>query len=60
VIGFDINAQGLAELLKGHDCTRETNQQEVQAQADVFIMTLQSPIYSAKRPDLSPLDKARH
>lgn len=72
VIGFDINAQRLAELREGHDRTRETNQQELQAasalklsndpaqlaEADVFIVTVPTPIDNAKRPDLTPLEKA--
>ena len=72
VIGFDINAQRLAELCEGHDRTRETNQQELQAatalqlsndpaqlaEADVFIVTVPTPIDNAKRPDLTPLEKA--
>lgn len=72
VIGFDINSQRLAELREGHDRTRETNQQELQAasalelisdpaqltKADVFIMSVPTPIDSCKRPDLTPLEKA--
>lgn len=72
VIGFDINAQRLAELREVHDRTRETNQQELQtatalqltsdpaqmAAADVFIVTVPTPIDNAKRPDLTPLEKA--
>jgi UDP-N-acetyl-D-galactosamine dehydrogenase len=72
VIGFDINAQRLAELHEGHDRTLETNQQELQAatalqlsndpaqlaEADVFIVTVPTPIDNAKRPDLTPLVKA--
>ena len=64
VIGFDINAQRLADLQEGHDRTRETNQQELQAatalqlsndpaqlaKADVFIVTVPTLIDSAKRP----------
>jgi UDP-N-acetyl-D-galactosamine dehydrogenase len=72
LIGFDINAQRLAELRDGYDRTRETNQQELQAatalqlsndpaqlaEADVFIVTVPTPIDNAKRPDLTPLVKA--
>ena len=72
VIGFDINVQRLAELREGYDRTRETNQQELQAatalqltsdaaqlaEADVFIVTVPTPIDSCKRPDLTPLEKA--
>ncbi len=72
VIGFDINAQRLAELGAGHDRTHETSAAELAAatrleftaelaqldQADVFVVTVPTPIDSAKRPDLSPLEKA--
>jgi UDP-N-acetyl-D-galactosamine dehydrogenase len=72
VIGFDINSQRLAELRAGHDRTNETTTEELQAaellefssdtadlsQADVFVVTVPTPIDSAKRPDLTPLEKA--
>ena len=72
VIGFDINSQRLEELRVGHDRTNETTAEELQAaelleftsdsadlaQADVFIVTVPTPIDSAKRPDLTPLEKA--
>lgn len=72
VIGFDINRQRLAELRQGIDRTNETSAQELQAAqlleftsdptllaaADVFVVTVPTPIDSAKRPDLTPLEKA--
>jgi UDP-N-acetyl-D-galactosamine dehydrogenase len=72
VIGFDINSQRLEELRAGHDRTNETTAEELQAaelleftsdtadlsQADVFVATVPTPIDSAKRPDLTPLEKA--
>ena len=72
VIGFDINQQRLEELRAGHDRTNETTAEELQAaelleftsnsadlaQADVFVVTVPTPIDSAKRPDLTPLEKA--
>ncbi len=72
VIGFDINSQRLEELRVGHDRTNETSAAELQAaelleftsdsadlaQADVFVVTVPTPIDSAKRPDLTPLEKA--
>jgi UDP-N-acetyl-D-galactosamine dehydrogenase len=72
VIGFDINSQRLEELRAGHDRTNETSAEELQAaelleftsdsadlaQADVFVVTVPTPIDSAKRPDLTPLEKA--
>ncbi len=72
VIGFDINQQRLSELRLGNDRTQETNAEELQAasllelssdpemlgQADVFVVTVPTPIDRAKRPDLTPLEKA--
>ena len=72
VIGFDINSQRLEELRQGIDRTNETTPEELQkaqfleftsdpvhlAEADVFVVTVPTPIDSAKRPDLTPLEKA--
>jgi UDP-N-acetyl-D-galactosamine dehydrogenase len=72
VIGFDINVQRLEELRAGHDRTLETSTEALQAaslleltadladlsDADVFVVTVPTPIDSAKRPDLTPLEKA--
>lgn len=72
VLGFDVNEQRLAELRTGHDRTRELSPQElaaasllelssdpaVLAEADVFVVTVPTPIDAAKRPDLTPLEKA--
>jgi UDP-N-acetyl-D-galactosamine dehydrogenase len=72
VIGFDINQQRLSELRAGHDRTNETSHSELEAaalleltsdaallvQAEVFVVTVPTPIDSAKRPDLTPLEKA--
>jgi UDP-N-acetyl-D-galactosamine dehydrogenase len=72
VIGFDINQQRLNELRAGRDRTNETSPKELQAAAllefssdpallaaaDVFVVTVPTPIDSAKRPDLSPLEQA--
>lgn len=72
VIGFDVNRQRLTELQAGHDRTNETTSQELQAaveleftgepdllaSADVFIVTVPTPIDSAKQPDLTPLERA--
>jgi UDP-N-acetyl-D-galactosamine dehydrogenase len=72
VIGFDINTQRLSELRAGHDRTNETSAAELQAaqlleftndpallaEADAFVVTVPTPIDSAKRPDLTPLEKA--
>jgi len=72
VIGFDINTQRLTELRQGIDRTNETSAEELQAAsflelssdvevlagADVFVVTVPTPIDDAKRPDLTPLEKA--
>ncbi|WP_186589661.1 nucleotide sugar dehydrogenase [Synechococcus sp. MVIR-18-1] len=72
VIGFDINQQRLSELSAGHDSTHEVSSEELKAAtmleftsdpaelavADVFIVTVPTPIDTAKRPDLTPLKKA--
>lgn len=72
VIGFDINRQRLEELRAGQDRTNEITTEELQAaellefscdssdlaEADVFVVTVPTPIDSAKRPDLTPLEKA--
>ncbi len=72
VIGFDVNNSRLEELKQGIDRTNEISNQELQsahlldftddpaqlAQADVFIVTVPTPIDSAKQPDLRPLKKA--
>jgi UDP-N-acetyl-D-galactosamine dehydrogenase len=72
VIGFDINQQRLSELRVGRDCTCEISSRELElaaqleftsdpealAEADVFVVTVPTPIDKAKRPDLLPLEKA--
>ena len=72
VIGFDINRQRLEELQQGIDRTKETSFEELEdaqhleftsdpaqlADADVFVVTVPTPIDSAKRPDLKPLENA--
>ncbi len=72
VIGFDIDVQRLEELRNHTDRTLEissdvlqklpllefTNNQDLLCEADVFIVTVPTPIDSSKRPDLSPLEKA--
>lgn len=72
VIGFDINNQRLEELRRGHDRTKETSSELLQsakmleftadplqlADADVFVVTVPTPIDSSKRPDLTPLEKS--
>ena len=72
VIGFDINSKRLDELRQGIDLTNETSCEQLQAahlleytddveclaSADVFIVTVPTPIDSSKRPDFTPLEKA--
>jgi UDP-N-acetyl-D-galactosamine dehydrogenase len=71
-VGFDINAERIAALRAGRDSTLEVDAQELaQAtrlrfsaelddlrQCNVYIVTVPTPIDSAKRPDLTPLIKA--
>ncbi len=72
VIGFDINKKRIAELEGGEDHTLEVTPDELThakhliytadiellKQAQVFIVTVPTPIDSANRPDLTPLVKA--
>ena len=72
VIGFDINTERLDELRQGIDRTNEisasefnsaqslelTSDASILVEADVFVVTVPTPIDSAKRPDLSLLQKA--
>ena len=72
IIGFDINLERLKELKNGLDSTNEvdseellntnfldlTNKVESIAKADVFIVTVPTPIDGFKNPDLNPLKKA--
>ena len=71
-LGFDINQARIAELNDRRDHTLEVSAEELAAasrlrfsadradlrQCDVFIVTVPTPIDSAKRPDLSPLESA--
>jgi UDP-N-acetyl-D-galactosamine dehydrogenase len=72
VVGFDINANRIAELKAGRDHTLEASAEEL-AQArqlsfttciddlracSIFIVTVPTPIDEYKRPDLTPLIKA--
>ncbi len=72
VIGFDINATRIAELSSGIDRTREVETSELTAstgltfttrvdelnKANIFIITVPTPIDEFKKPDLTPLIKA--
>lgn len=72
VIGFDINTQRIKELESGHDRTQElTSEQLKEAKglvytsdledlkaANIYIVTVPTPIDEHKKPDLTPLLKA--
>ena len=72
VVGFDINPQRIAQLQAGHDQTRECSTQELQQAthlryshnpkapeaAQIFIVTVPTPVDAANRPDMTPLVKA--
>jgi UDP-N-acetyl-D-galactosamine dehydrogenase len=71
-LGFDINEKRIAELLSGVDHTLEVDKKELASAkqltyshnvddlktADVYIVTVPTPIDRHKRPDLTPLIKA--
>ncbi|MBK8451886.1 MAG: nucleotide sugar dehydrogenase [Thiofilum sp.] len=71
-IGFDINKARIEELKGGNDHTLETTPEAIQAakhlhyttqlddlrDANIFIVTVPTPIDEHKRPDLMPLIKA--
>jgi len=72
VIGFDINAGRIDALREGRDSTLEVSREELQeathlsfttnpddlAQANIYIVTVPTPIDAQKRPDLTPLIRA--
>lgn len=72
VIGFDINANRIQELRDGIDFTLEVSKEELAEasqlsfsadvedlrKANVFIVTVPTPIDEHKQPDLTPLIKA--
>jgi len=71
-IGFDINQARVDALVTGVDHTLELNTEELAAAthlsyttrdtdikgADVYIVTVPTPINDSKQPDLTPLEKA--
>ena len=72
VIGFDVNESRITELRAGVDRTLEVDEKELRLatqlhyssnsidlqNAQIFIVTVPTPIDGANRPDLSPLIKA--
>jgi len=71
-VGFDLNAERIAELEAGHDRTLEvsadalteskhlsyTTDGEALRACNVFIVAVPTPVDAAKTPDLTPLIKA--
>ncbi len=71
-IGFDINATRISELQDGVDVTQEVESNELEnlehltfsciidelKKANVYIVTVPTPVDAHKRPDLTPLIKA--
>lgn len=71
VIGFDINAQRVAELKEGHDRTREISEDRLKASSlivsddvaaivgqDIYIVTVPTPVGADNRPDLGAVRAA--
>lgn len=72
VIGFDINTDRIVELQSGQDNTLECSPEELRIatqlrysstqkdleQAQIFIVTVPTPVDQANRPDMTPLVKA--
>lgn len=71
-LGFDINENRILQLEKGIDSTLEVSSEELLAskhlefsssvdslnKANVFIVTVPTPVDTVNRPDLTPLQKA--
>jgi len=71
-IGFDINEKRVNELKKGFDRTKEVCPEDLQAaaslefhseegpldEANIYIITVPTPVDEFKKPDLSPLSNA--
>jgi UDP-N-acetyl-D-glucosamine/UDP-N-acetyl-D-galactosamine dehydrogenase len=71
-IGFDVNPKRIAQLRKGRDVTLEVARAELKSakrlsfttdlktlrRAQVFIVTVPTPIDAYNRPDLTPLERA--
>ncbi len=72
VIGFDINKKRINELKNFHDKTNESSYEELKSlkninftcdekeleNAEIFIITVPTPIDKNKRPDLNPIKNA--
>jgi UDP-N-acetyl-D-galactosamine dehydrogenase len=71
-VGFDINAERVDELKTGYDRTLETNKEELQSakqlrltcdlnelrDANIYIVTVPTPIDKNNHPDLTPIEKS--
>lgn len=71
-VGFDIKPERLQEIREGRDSTREVSANEFRAAVhlsvtsepkdlagcNVYVVTVPTPIDTAKRPDLKPLERA--
>lgn len=71
-LGFDINAERIEELRRGHDRTRELTADEIVAatrlrygtdasalrDCNTFVVTVPTPVDEHKRPDFTPLVRA--
>ena len=71
-LGFDISAERIEELRRGHDRTRELNAEEIASssrlrygtdpealrECNTFVVTVPTPVDEHKRPDFSPLLRA--
>ena len=72
VIGYDLSIKRISELKKGIEITNEliqddfsnlknielTNNAEILSKADVFLVTVPTPIDNSKEPNLDPLKNA--
>ncbi len=72
VIGFDINRERIKELINGFDSTKEVSKNELTScnkllltsnkknleNADVYIITVPTPINNDKTPNLDPIKNA--
>ncbi|WP_044210242.1 nucleotide sugar dehydrogenase [Flammeovirga sp. OC4] len=72
VIGFDINSERIKELINGEDSTLEVTPEEMKLaeglsysdqiesikDADIYIVTVPTPIDEYKTPNLTPLKKS--
>ena len=72
VVGFDIHAGRISALKDGYDATRETDKDELLAAqhlsftdqladiaaAQIYIVTVPTPVDAAKQPDMSALEAA--